>query len=103
MQVGTPNVERAAQYVLDEVLKIVALASQHPQLIAEADREQTSGGLLADFAGVRVASAYKNLTNIVLHLRPIDVQLSAGRRNALLLNSHFDSIFGTKGKIDISF
>lgn len=95
-QVGTPNVEVAAQYVIEKAQQVAQLARKHVHLRAEVDREQTYGGFNAHFAGVDIASAYFNLTNVMLYISPI---YPAGTEvpPALLLNSHFDSIFGTRG------
>lgn len=88
--------EVATQYMIAQAQAIADAAAQHPHLTAQVDREQASGGLNAHFAGVQIASAYKNLTNIVLYIAP---RLPRGTPMppALLLNSHFDSVFGTKG------
>lgn len=93
---GTPQVESAAQYVLQEVNTIAEMAKGNPALEAIVDREQTTGGINAEFAGARVTSAYQNLTNIILYIAPSDIS-SAAMPPAVLLNSHFDSVFGTKG------
>ena len=98
MQVGTPQVETAAQYVLKKVVAVADLAKRNPGVHATIEREQTSGGVNAEFAGARVASAYKNLTNIILYLAPSNIS-SASMPPAVLLNSHFDSVFGSKGAI----
>ena len=95
---GTENVELAAQYVLSQAAEIAHLAEGHPHLTAEIDREQAYGGFNAHFAGVDIASVYRNLTNALLYITPV---YPSGTKPppALLLNSHFDSIFGTKGVI----
>ena len=97
---GTPGVEVAAGYVLDQVEAIASLANIHPNLEVLVDREETSGSLDAEFAGVKVASAYNNLTNILLYISP-KTQQGATMKPALLLNSHFDSVFGTHGKFHL--
>ena len=97
-QVGTLNVEIAAQYVLAQAMEIADLATSHPHLLAVVDREQATGGFNAHFAGVNIASAYQNLTNIMLYISPRSISQTQQPR-ALLLNSHFDSVFGTRGGI----
>ena len=92
--------EVAARYVLDQVEAIASLANTHPNLEAVVDREETSGSLDAEFAGVKVASAYNNLTNILLYISP-KMQKGATMKPALLLNSHFDSVFGTHGNFHL--
>lgn len=88
--------EVAAQYVLDQAFKLVSLAESNPRLRAQVDREQVYGGFNAHFAGVEIASAYQNLTNIMLYIYPTH-SAEVQQAPALLLNSHFDSVFGTKG------
>ena len=102
MQVGTPGVEVAAQYVMAEAQAIADAAARHPTLTAQVDREQASGGINADFAGIKVASAYHNLTNVILYIAPSGGAASSrggpdAMPPAVLLNAHFDSIFGTQG------
>ena len=87
--------EVAAQYVLAKATEIADLATSHIHLTAVVDREQASGGFNAHFAGIDIASAYQNLTNIILYISPR--QMPQSQQPALLLNSHFDSVFGTKG------
>lgn len=99
-QVGTHNAEVAAQYVIDRAQEIADLAADHPHLTAEVDREQASGGFNAHFAGVDIASVYHNLTNVVLYVSPKYPQAITSPPT-LLLNSHFDSVFGTKGKAQL--
>lgn len=100
VQVGTHNVEVAAQYVFSEAEKLAHLATSHPYLTAVVDREQASGGFNAHFAGVDIASAYQNLTNVMLYISPR--QITQDRQpQALLLNSHFDSVFGTTGEMQL--
>lgn len=90
--------EVAAQYVLSQATEIADLATSHPHLTAVVDREQVSGGFNAHFAGVDIASAYQNLTNVMLYISPKHIPQSQ-QLPALLLNSHFDSVFGTKGGV----
>ena len=98
---GTPGVETAANYVVSQVEEIARLAKSHKHLTAETDREQVTGSVDAKFANVEVASAYHNLTNVMLYIAP---KLKSGEiaKPALLMNSHFDSVFGTHGKLFLS-
>ena len=86
----------AAQYVLSKVEEIAEMATSHLHLAAVVDREQASGGFNAHFAGIDIASAYQNLTNIILFIYPNHMPQDK-QPPALLLNSHFDSVFGTQG------
>lgn len=87
----------AANYVQNQAEAISSLANQHRNLRAIVDREEVSGSLQANFAGVEIASSYTNLTNIVLYIEP-KLKPGEDQRPALLLNSHFDTVFGSHGK-----
>lgn len=58
------------------------------------DREQVSGAVNLVFAGRPLTNAYRNLTNVVLRIAP---RAAAADALAVLVNSHFDSVFGTRG------
>lgn len=61
---------------------------------AQVDREQVSGAVNLVFAGRPLTNAYRNLTNVVLRIAP---RAAAADAMAVLVNSHFDSVFGTRG------
>lgn len=60
----------------------------------QVDREYVSGAASLMAVGVHISNAYKNLTNVVLRIAP----RSANSTKAVLINSHFDSVFGTPGE-----
>ena len=59
----------------------------------QVDREQTSGALNMVFVGSPITNAYANLTNVILRIAPRRVQ----HAKAVLVNAHFDTVFGTPG------
>ena len=66
-----------------------------PYPLPQVDREQVSGAVNLVFAGMPLTNAYRNLTNVVLR-----VAMRAGGGGggpAVLVNAHFDSVFGTHG------
>lgn len=62
-------------------------------MAVQVDREQTSGALNMVFVGSQITNAYANLTNIILRIAPRRTQ----RGKAVLVNAHFDTVFGTPG------
>ncbi|KAK9839614.1 hypothetical protein WJX81_000975 [Elliptochloris bilobata] len=96
-RVSTPGVEAAARLMVAEAGALAALtAATRPDLLVQVDREQVSGAVNLVFAGVPLTNAYRNLTNVVLRVAPV----SAPDGPAVLVNAHFDSMFGTRGASD---
>jgi hypothetical protein len=62
-------------------------------MAAQVDREQTSGALNMVFVGSHITNAYANLTNVILRIAPRRAQ----HAEAVLVNAHFDTVFGTPG------
>ena len=60
---------------------------------SQVDREQTSGGVNMVFVGTPITNSYQNLTNIVLRIAP----RALVHAKAVLINAHFDTVFGTTG------
>ena len=58
---------------------------------------QVSGGINMVFANEAVANAYHNLTNIIFRIAPKSTSMDSPPKKALLLNAHYDTIFGTRG------
>lgn len=60
---------------------------------SQVDREQTSGGVNMVFVGTPITNSYQNLTNVILRIAP----RAAAHVKAVLINAHFDTVFGTTG------
>lgn len=60
----------------------------------QVDREHVTGAATLEFVHTSISNAYRNLTNIVLRIAPKAAQDVKG----VLLNAHFDTVFGTSGE-----
>lgn len=93
-QVGTPEIERAADYLLQQANDIKQLAQgQRDDLEVTVALEHVSGSAPMVFMHRPFYNAYQDLSNVVLRLAP---KRKTGAKD-VLVSAHFDSAIGTSG------
>ena len=95
MQASTPEIEDAAQYLLQRATVIQQMAQQRSDLEVEVAREEVSGSSSMGFMHLTFYNAYQNLSNIILRIVP------KANRHAkdVLISAHFDSAIGAPGEL----
>ncbi|KAK9835829.1 hypothetical protein WJX74_008841 [Apatococcus lobatus] len=95
--VGTPEIETAADYLLQQATAIQQLAQQQREdLEVEVALEQVSGSASMEFMQHTFYNAYQDLSNVVLRVAP---KQRASAKD-VLVSAHFDSTIGTSGASD---
>ena len=99
-QVGTPEIETAADYLLQQANTIKQLAQeQRDDLEVTVALEHVSGSASMAFMKRTFYNAYQDLSNIILRVAP---KQKTGAKD-VLISAHFDSTIGTSGRPEYKF
>ena len=94
-QVGTPEIENAADYLVQQATAIQRLAQEHrDDLEVDVALEHVSGSASMQFMHRTFYNAYQDLSNVVLRVAP---KHRTGAKD-VLVNAHYDSTIGTSGR-----
>ncbi|KAE9601111.1 hypothetical protein Lal_00023902 [Lupinus albus] len=94
-QVGRPGLKKASEYIKGQLEVIKDRASSN--LRVEIEENNVSGSFNMLFLGHNIALGYRNHTNIVMRISPLD---SKDTDPSVLINGHFDSPLGSPGAAD---
>ncbi|GMH43401.1 hypothetical protein BSKO_11323 [Bryopsis sp. KO-2023] len=95
-QISSPGLKEGGAYIKQQCEHLATLATKSGQFSAQVDVEDVSGALNDVIFNTPVTNAYRNLTNILLYISP----KGAEGKKALLVNSHYDSTYGSPGASD---
>ena len=90
---GSEGSKFAAEYILEEINKIIASANPRHTIIP--DVQTVSGSFIMDMETIGIgtySSVYENQTNIIVRIGPKIL------KHSLLINCHFDSVVSSPGK-----
>ncbi|KAJ3270959.1 hypothetical protein HDV01_007289 [Terramyces sp. JEL0728] len=89
--VGTPQETKAREYLIDTIQQLKKSSTNDMEVIIQ----NAHGSHRFDFMGEPVIKVYSNVTNIIVRLT-----CETCSKDAILLNSHFDSSIVTPGAAD---